>query len=131
MSHLGRYATGIKNANREVLKMALDYLVKLRAKDGAEAATAYKDFSGYEHKADFVYKDKQLSRGMSIFIDKDGELQFYGDPYGSEKHFNEVQTQFKQVYLAIAAVLSAKAHGFTNVQMQQTANGSIAIQLTD
>jgi hypothetical protein len=130
MSHLGLFKTSIANANKTLLKMALDYLVKLRAKDGAYIDTTYNDFSGYKHQAETVYKDKVLHRGMSVFI-KDGMIQFLGDNYGDNGQFAQVQRQFEQVYKAVAACASAQAEGFSHIEIKPSADGKILIHLTD
>jgi hypothetical protein len=130
MSHLGTYKTSIANANATLLKMALEYLVKLRAKDGAFIDNKYSDYSGFEHKADLVYKDRLLHRGMSVFI-KDGAIQFLGDNYGDKGQFAQIQKQFEQVYKALAAIASAKADGFTNVEIKEGQDGRLLIRLSD
>lgn len=109
--------------NAELLKKALKVIAQ---EEKIKASSSFKDYYGnsqtaYEGNEILgALATEKLPRGIGIFIDKEGYLNFAGDPYNCKEEYEKMKARIVFTYQKLCIILAYQAVGYTPKIIQNT-----------
>ena len=110
MSHYAITKINIKNPNKQMLREAIDNVVK---RLGGQIVDKIEDYYGATRKAKFIgVKTEEIYRGVDIYINEQGEVQVGGDFYGYNGAVEDLKNEIAMEYVANATMQHFRQRGY-------------------
>lgn len=123
MSHVATYGSDLGAVNIEVLKKALEVIAQ---EEGINVSNLLKDYYGHSHTSwngDKILASlitREITYGIGVAVDKQGNLKFIGDPYGCQSAFNKMKARIELTYKKVALILALQQMGYDVQVVQET-----------
>lgn len=114
MSSWIRYTASIKNPSIELVKQAVNAIVKLH---NGQIVSEVRRYGGWTIPVDLGFIIPGIERGIGIKVEN-GELVFICDPYAKEEMYDKARAELIKLYKTIAVQKALQSLGY-NVNIQQ------------
>lgn len=126
MSHWVMLSLKIKNPNKELLKMALQYIAKQYLKvDRVVENYMVRGWSGRE-QCDFAIPMRlPYGNGYGVKIDQNGEVKVVVDDHGAPLSAQQFAQLLTQTYVTLATAQALQELGYNISNVQETPEGIV------
>lgn len=130
MSHIATYSSVLSTVNIEALKKVLHVIAQ---EERTEVSDSVRDFYGNSHtywnenKVLASLITREITQGIGVAVDDQGNLTFVGDPYNCTAAFNKMKARIELTYKKVALISALHQMGY-DVQVVQETQGLTTLQ---